>query len=181
MYDIVSSFYTYDDLGLNSYQTAVMAYIDDIPGMFEIVILLFAVCVPIFGKRAKFYYILAKITHVVVYVLLSYTSMSYYRLMFYGFWASWGSGLSGAVTDYLYVQRSMREPLERQGYLAVTWSLVTSAGSLVGLLFTDVVVDNTFGGMAAAADWFNINRSCFIYALTRCRSCPSTSSSSSPG
>ena len=111
MYDIVSSFYTYDDLGLNSYQTAVMAYIDDIPGMFEIVILLFAVCVPIFGKRAKFYYILAKITHVVVYVLLSYTSMSYYRLMFYGFWASWGSGLSGAVTDYLYVQRSMREPL----------------------------------------------------------------------
>ena len=165
VYSIVSSFYTYDSLGLNNYQTAVMAYIDDLPGMFEIVILVFVVCVPVFGTRAKYYYILAKLIHIVVYVLLSFTSMSYYRLMFYGFVASWGSGLSGAVTDYLYVQRSMREPLERQGYLAVTWSLVTSAGSLVGLLFTDIVVDNTFGGMAAAADWFNINRSCFIYAL----------------
>ena len=165
VYGIVSSFYTYDDLGLNNYQTAVMAYIEDIPGMFEIAILLFAVCVPIFGKRAKYYYILAKCTHMVVYVLLSFTSMSYYKLMFYGFCASWGSGLSGAVTDYLYVQRSQREPLHRQGYLAVTWSLVTATGSLLGLIFTDIVVDNQFGGMASAADWFTIHRSCFIYAL----------------
>ena len=30
VYSIVSSFYTYDSLGLNNYQTAVMAYIDDL-------------------------------------------------------------------------------------------------------------------------------------------------------
>ena len=104
--------------------------------------------------------------HVVVYFLLSTTELSFETLCFYGFWAKVGSGLGGAMTSYVLIQRSKLEPLHRQGYLAMTWGIMDSLGSMAGYIFIELVYDNKLGWFKGDPQrFFSLNLLCFLYAL----------------
>ena len=56
IYNVPLKYYKYTKLDLTGYQDATFTLYCDLPGQFEIVFLLLAVCFPIFGKRAKYSY-----------------------------------------------------------------------------------------------------------------------------